>query len=240
MKETDKRQRTRFSGGKTLRRRSSQPWQHLWMEGRVLTAQPLRQGREPPAMGRPQGLLPGVPLSFRTEAGPGQAGACPSPGMLLKDTRRLGTENHPCGIQQPGASFPLKETLPGTVFQQQPASFHRKRTQLPTPPHAGGKPRAFAVPVKAGRYSTPGGTAARADRLGARMPKSPLSLTDRGLCIQRLCRKGKAGRTSTCRPCHPCRPCQDHPWGHPSWAAAFRRWRIRWSAAGKPRKRPSA
>ena len=51
---------------------------------------------------------------------------------------------------------------------------------------------------------------------------------------------GASRRLSTCRPCHPCRPCRQAWQEHPSWVRAFRRGRIRWSAAGRPRKRRSA
>ena len=51
---------------------------------------------------------------------------------------------------------------------------------------------------------------------------------------------GASRRLSTCRPCRPCHPCRQAWQERPSWVRAFRRWRIRWSAAGKPRKRRSA
>ena len=51
---------------------------------------------------------------------------------------------------------------------------------------------------------------------------------------------GASRRLSTCRPCRPCHPCRQAWQERPSWGRAFRRWRIRWSAAGRPRKRRSA
>lgn len=51
---------------------------------------------------------------------------------------------------------------------------------------------------------------------------------------------GASRRLSTCRPCRPCHPCRQAWQERPSWVRAFRRWRIRWSAAGRPRKRRSA
>ena len=50
---------------------------------------------------------------------------------------------------------------------------------------------------------------------------------------------GASRRLSTCRPCRPCHPCRQAWQERPSWVRAFRRWRIRWSAAGRPRKRRS-
>ena len=69
--------------------------------------------------------------------------------------------------------------------------------------------------------------------------KSPRQHDVAGGLIQLGCEGCAKPWLSTCRPCRPCRPYR--AWrACPSWVRAFRQWRIRWSGAGKPRKRRSA
>lgn len=69
--------------------------------------------------------------------------------------------------------------------------------------------------------------------------KSPRQHDVAGGLIQLGCEGCAKAWLSTCRPCRPYHPYR--AWrACPSWVRAFRQWRIRWSGAGKPRKRRSA
>ena len=136
------------------------------------------------------------------------------------------------GVEGPGPSHPMPRAGQATCCPcRAAAAMHR------------GTPTQYDQDVlpfsKVKRSSAPG---IRTAEKKARHPpeqvaetqKGPLRISPQGAFYYRY-----SGGISTCRPCRPCRPCRAWP-GRPSWVRAFRRWRTRWSAAGKPRKRRSA